>query len=319
MHIKRRARKCGSFSRLLEVGGSFRAMATAKDDQQLPSETKPCTFLRTSWQRFNEIGRMVGGAAHFQRVCETKGCVPPRHVIAASNEPGVRPSSYPERWPLTADQIPWDVEVKGYAPCLFVAGTVAARPDWADPPDTSRMVFNGAYGEDDVDRISYELFPEKYAIDKKTGWPLNPIGRTGIAERGLLGRFGPNKAVDTAVTRWRRDASGNYLLTEDGKRELELFVIMRGDTRTFAIPGGMITAGDGVAKTVLKEFTEEALNAKDLDDEARVALEKRVRSTLLVGGKIVFAGYVDDPRNTDNAWMETVSVYGTEKKRKLML
>jgi hypothetical protein len=31
--------------------------------------------------------------------------------------------------------------------------------------------------------------------------PLNPLGRTGMNGRGLLGRFGPNHAADPIVTR----------------------------------------------------------------------------------------------------------------------
>ena len=31
----------------------------------------------------------------------------------------------------------------------------------------------------------------------------NPMGRTGMTGRGLLGRFGPNHAADPIVTRYR--------------------------------------------------------------------------------------------------------------------
>lgn len=36
------------------------------------------------------------------------------------------------------------------------------------------------------------------------GRPLNPLGRTGLKGRGLLGRWGPNHAADPIVTRWKR-------------------------------------------------------------------------------------------------------------------
>merc|ERR1711879_996903 len=36
------------------------------------------------------------------------------------------------------------------------------------------------------------------------GVPLNPMGRTGISERGDLYLWGPNQAVDPIVTRWAR-------------------------------------------------------------------------------------------------------------------
>ena len=34
--------------------------------------------------------------------------------------------------------------------------------------------------------------------------PRNPMGRTGMIGRGLLGRFGPNHAADPIVTRYLR-------------------------------------------------------------------------------------------------------------------
>jgi AGAP006085-PA len=32
-------------------------------------------------------------------------------------------------------------------------------------------------------------------------YPLNPLGRTGIRGKGILGRWGPNHAADPVVTR----------------------------------------------------------------------------------------------------------------------
>ena len=59
--------------------------------------------------------------------------------------------------------------------------------------------------------------------------------------------------------------------------------------------------------TVLREFGEEAMNSKEASKDGKALIEKAT-STLLVNGIKVYAGYVDDPRNTDNAWMETVAM-----------
>ena len=40
------------------------------------------------------------------------------------------------------------------------------------------------------------------------GIPLNPRGRTGVAGRGVLWRWGPNHAADPIVSRWARDENG---------------------------------------------------------------------------------------------------------------
>ena len=39
------------------------------------------------------------------------------------------------------------------------------------------------------------------------GIPQNPAGRTGITGRGVLGRWGPNHAGLTVVTRYRLNTS----------------------------------------------------------------------------------------------------------------
>lgn len=66
----------------------------------------------------------------------------------------------------------------------------------------------------------------------------------------------------------------------------------------WAIPGGMVDPGEDVSATLKREFTEEALD--NITDEKLDALWKT--------GVEIYRGYVDDPRNTDNAWMETVVV-----------
>lgn len=60
-----------------------------------------------------------------------------------------------------------------------------------------------------VDRRSH--ITGGYRIDPHLG-PLNPIGRTGLRGRGLLGRWGPNHAADPIITRWKRDSSDNPIV-----------------------------------------------------------------------------------------------------------
>lgn len=67
----------------------------------------------------------------------------------------------------------------------------------------------------------------------------------------------------------------------------------------WAIPGGMVDPGEKVGQTLLREFTEEALNSSKL-------FAAMMREFFENSGVEIYSGYVDDPRNTDNAWMETV-------------
>jgi ADP-ribose pyrophosphatase len=138
-------------------------------------------------------------------------------------------------------------------------------------------------------------------FDEATGAPLNPRGRTGIRERGLLGKWGPNHAADPIVTRWGPD------LDENGQRVLQMVAVKRKDTGDWAIPGGMVDDGEHVSATLRREFSEEA--GAFGSDKARAALFMRSVEQLWANGVEVYRGYVDDPRNTDNAWMETTAFH----------
>lgn len=68
------------------------------------------------------------------------------------------------------------------------------------------------------------------------GFPRNPFGRTGLTGRGLLGRWGPNRAIDAIVTRWKRDVNGQ-IIEENQKRVLEFIAIKRQDVDEWSVTG----------------------------------------------------------------------------------
>ena len=135
------------------------------------------------------------------------------------------------------------------------------------------------------------------------GLPRNPIGRTGMTGRGLLGKYGPNYAADPLVTRF-----------DPATGALQMVAIQRTDTKQWAIPGGMVDAGEAVSLTLKREFMEEAQNFKG--DEGKEVKEK-LNHLFEKEGKTVFIGYVDDPRNTDNAWMEVSSLVSIDNNERL--
>ncbi|KAK3914420.1 ADP-ribose pyrophosphatase, mitochondrial [Frankliniella fusca] len=199
------------------------------------------------------------------------------------------------------DAVPWSAAWADYAPRDYTDPCVEGRP-WADPA-LGAPGFAPAWNALDggVDRRSHE---GEYAVDAAAGRPLNPRGRTGLAGRGVLGRWGPNHAADPIVTRWRPAPLGAQGEGAQGAatRVLQFVAIRRRDSGEWALPGGMVDPGEAVSATLRREFLEEALNV--LRDPAR---ERLVGDFLSGGGEVVYRGYVDDPRNTDNAWMETVA------------
>jgi ADP-ribose pyrophosphatase len=207
----------------------------------------------------------------------------------------------PARSHVPDDKVSWNVEFPGYTPVIHYDEKLCGTklPVWADNrSDLSTVKFNSMDGK--INRISYT---GEYKFDE-SGFPYNPWGRTGMKGQGLLGRFGPNHAADPIVTRWKKDDDGNFALDSKGRRILEFVAIKRGDTGEWAIPGGMVEAGDSVSLTLRKEFGEEALNSLEASPEKRVELEKML-CKLFANGVEVYRGPVDDPRNTDNSWMET--------------
>lgn len=136
---------------------------------------------------------------------------------------------------------------------------------WAADPNAKMM----------IDRVrSYEA---KLPCSPD-GEVLNPGGRTGIKEgRGLLGQPGPNFAADPVIFRINPEVN-----------QLQILLIQRKDTGEWAIPGGMVDFGELATQTLKRELSEETGVDVSMDDAI-----------------VVYRGYVDDPRNTDRAWMET--------------
>jgi len=216
---------------------------------------------------------------------------PGLHIKARAKHP-----AYPERFPVIDELVPWSTPAPGYSPVDYVNSNVLANScdvkveGWADSAVPSRELIE--------QRRSYEL--EKNGLSMQydaQGRPLNPAGRTGLCNRGTLGKWGPNHAADPIVTRRNIDKKG---------QPLEVVVIKRKDTGEWAIPGGMVDSGELVSQTLRREFAEEAGNVPTHERAKFDAMAAELFSE--ENGKEVYRGYVDDPRNTDNAWMETVAM-----------
>lgn len=208
-----------------------------------------------------------------------------------------------ERNPVADHQVSWDDAHEQYAPVQYTAKSILNdKPVWADPDVTdkegySKIKFNQLDG-----KTNRKSFVKNYDI--VGGVPRNPIGRTGVSGRGMLGKWGPNHAADPIVTRWKRDASGKVVKHSSGKPILEFVSIQRCDTKEWAIPGGMVDADEEISLTLKREFNEEALNSLEGDQKEQT---KKDIQEVFKNGEVIYKGYVDDPRNTDNAWLETVA------------
>nr|XP_056711555.1 ADP-ribose pyrophosphatase, mitochondrial [Euleptes europaea] len=215
------------------------------------------------------------------------------------------PGSKVERSEVPNDKVDWSTEWEEYSPVEYTACSVLAGPQWADP-EIGDKHFSPKFNEKDG-QVERKSLSGVYKVEN--GRPRNPVGRTGIAGRGLLGRWGPNHAADPLITRWKRDSSGNKMAHPvSGKNILQFIAIKRKDCGEWAIPGGMVDPGEKLSATLKREFAEEALNSLQKSGAEKEELEKQLNRLFRQGHFVVYKGYVDDPRNTDNAWMETEAV-----------
>tara|TARA_B100000035_G_C21033094_1_gene569426 strand:- start:2098 stop:3660 length:1563 start_codon:yes stop_codon:yes gene_type:complete len=241
------------------------------------------------------------------------------------NHPAYPNDGDPEqsREKLSEDQISWKNDDPYPSKEDYMKQKRSPEIDFVDTDDT---YLDEGWAKQKLSELkSYE---EMIIIDTTCNRPVNPMGRTGIKGRGALGQWGCNYAADPII-----------FFIKDGFVQT-IMVKRTQDTGQWAIPGGMVDPGDDVSITCLKEFLEECGGLKEGDIKnklaavngpAAVANPKKVQimTEYLVGiergefveaakrllgdgslgkgqmGEIVYKGYVDDPRNTDNSWMET--------------
>ena len=236
----------------------------------------------------------------------------PPHIKARSH-PG---RSYPQRFPVSDEQVPWGENYPSYDPPRHTEPSVLQNSGpggWAEGPEPDREAIER--------RGSHELQARQQVWKyDDLGRPLNPRGRTGIADRGALGKWGANHAGDAVVTRhvFRKAAARGMEVPKDAHEQqqqqqqqqqgeegesdlverLEMVAIRRSDTGEWAIPGGMQDPGEVGFQTLVREFREEAGAVSEAEQAEFDTLLKMVFNE--DNGSVLYRGYVDDPRNTDH-------------------
>ena len=212
---------------------------------------------------------------------EQSGLIVVSNVVCREQQP----ASYPQRLWVPEGLISWDTPFPEYDYLPFHDAPRAETSkkkdgDYADP-----------FKPEQVDWMSRSSWCGELRFNKD-GYPLNPLGRTGLEGRGILNAWGPTKAVDAIITR------DGTMIDDDPDCPPEMILITRADNGKVATIGGKLNVNEDnepiedIYEAVERETYEEA--GIDIDFSK---------------GRVMYSGYSDDERNTDNAWMETTAIH----------
>lgn len=207
---------------------------------------------------------------------------------------------YPERFDVPESKRDWKNAFPEYQPPYYTSERILkmTREGRADPEDISQIDFHDPKkyyslhqgGLDDESRIYVD--PKKplnchgFKLDEK-GYPLNPLGRTGLRGRGACKHWGPIQAADALLTRLNPKTNA-----------FEVLVVERADNGQTAFPGGKLDPGEFHRTAALRELFEEAIQLPANLTDGQMPFH-------FSNDETVFEGVMSDPRNTDNAWYES--------------
>ncbi|XP_058248309.1 transient receptor potential cation channel subfamily M member 2 [Hemibagrus wyckioides] len=177
---------------------------------------------------------------------------------------------------LTEPEAEWEKTHHVYARQLYYPGSTVIRfpvPEEKVPWEVNFSIYAPAiYSQENMQESDISTL-DIYR---------NPKGRTGLKGKGALKSLGPNDSIDAVITR---------------KKGLQLeFLAMWDETAgQWTLPRGPVEPGK-----LLPERLETALG-KDLSEKLKAKIKSGKHTE-------VYKGYVDDSRNTDNAWVESTVI-----------
>lgn len=195
------------------------------------------------------------------------------------------------RYPVPDNKVDFKVEFPMYKPVDYTSSS--ALSDNLDFKKTDKMTFNDFDQVRNFDRRSRVV--DRYDI--VGGFPLNPKGRTGMRMRGVLKRWGPNPLYKLLLTRWGKPCTDATPSSLKPLRFLEFFSVPAPDgSDKNSIPELMYPRSCILPTECLNQYFKviEAITYKKLLSWLENPHDEEVTE----------AFYFDDPRNTDNAWIE---------------
>ncbi|KAF8560827.1 hypothetical protein P879_08510, partial [Paragonimus westermani] len=219
------------------------------------------------------------------------------------------------RMNVPIEMLNWKVPYKEYRPFKITEDRLAIPyPGMDDGPEVipQQLPYNEYDSQRGVSRMTcrgrvrvYRKTPgSKPAIDEATnliGLPLNPTGRSGLRDKGLLPHWGPNHAITIALTRPHPDG-----LIQAGLPVIQVAALFRN--QNFCLPWYLT---DHRADCEFHECTPNIMKAfftRRIHNLVSDPTEAKAILTSLKAADIslVYAGFLHDHLNADHAWIETV-------------
>lgn len=217
----------------------------------------------------------------------------------AKQRSNVYPLSQIKRFVVGEEFLSWKIAYPDYDPVAYTALNVLAGCSLSvdeeynprKPPKFNEL-------DEACDRRSYK---GPYELDPMIGLPLNPSGRTGIKGRGMLRRYGPNHITEAIFTRFRA-------FNQSTKHQLLEVLVLEESAREYYLPSDEVKLGinpeDNLPNSLKKIFNISTLKQLKLSDHAISKSMEALRG-VMINRQVIYEGFLDDERNTDNAWIET--------------
>ena len=200
------------------------------------------------------------------------------------------------RFPVPDIKLKWQTKFDDYSPTFYDNPRDNLFNEPADP-------YLVSYFNENVEGVNRQSNTAEYAVID--GKPLNPKGRTGLEGRGELERWGPNHITISLISRWAmRDGK---LMTINNQRIVEVIAIRQSDSEKWDLPGGYIQVNESISDAHKRTFLETTMGLKQKMGQKKLALQQQA-DRWMQSGIILYKGYFDDARNTDNSWIEVHAV-----------
>ena len=216
----------------------------------------------------------------------------PVHVKARTGKPSLYLTSRVEVKEQFCD---WDKPLKTYRPkeCVvnFDQKETELRNKTGDPEDATKVDWKKRQSLEGVLRFD------------DGGRPLNPRGRTGLRGRGSFYVWGPNLCLDPIVTRYDPSSPKQLQVLCKWRPQDQLWglpgtIMRKSATPAPGVPQASRSKGEAVG---VFESNDEAI-ARCLQDMIDPLKENKDGAQQLARlfhqNKVIYQGYVDDPRNS---------------------